>query len=157
MDAILEAHGSLEIPRALLAQEINAMRSQMFQQFGGAAGGHGFLLLLAGLAEVHVEIDETRCADGTTRVQVRYALGRRRPHSQGLDAPRMQMLLERWGFTVRLAANRGQAEEQVRQFGRPDFLLVGVWAPRQLRFERSMKRARPGDPRHCGRGGGSLL
>jgi trigger factor len=38
MDAILEAHDSLEIPRALLAQEINAMRSQMFQQFGGAAG-----------------------------------------------------------------------------------------------------------------------
>jgi Na+/proline symporter/signal transduction histidine kinase/CheY-like chemotaxis protein len=36
----------------------------------------------------------------------------------------MQMLLERWGCTVRPAANRGQAEEQVRQFGRPDFLLV---------------------------------
>jgi trigger factor len=38
MDAVLEAHESLEIPRALLAQEINAMRNQMFQQFGGAAG-----------------------------------------------------------------------------------------------------------------------
>jgi CheY-like chemotaxis protein len=36
----------------------------------------------------------------------------------------MQMLLERWGCEVRLAASRGQAEEQVRQFGRPDFLLV---------------------------------
>jgi signal transduction histidine kinase/CheY-like chemotaxis protein len=36
----------------------------------------------------------------------------------------MQMLLERWGCAVRLAANRVQAEEQVRQCGRPDFLLV---------------------------------
>jgi trigger factor len=35
MDAVLVAHESLEIPKALLQQEINAMRSQMFQQFGG--------------------------------------------------------------------------------------------------------------------------
>ncbi len=38
MDALLDAHASLEVPRALVEQEINAMRGQMFQQFGGAAG-----------------------------------------------------------------------------------------------------------------------
>jgi trigger factor len=35
MDAVLKAHESLEIPKALLQQEIGAMRRQMFQQFGG--------------------------------------------------------------------------------------------------------------------------
>ena len=35
MDAVLKAHESLEIPKALLQQEIGAMRKQMFQQFGG--------------------------------------------------------------------------------------------------------------------------
>jgi len=29
----------LEIPKALVAQEVDVMRNQMFQQFGGAAGG----------------------------------------------------------------------------------------------------------------------
>jgi trigger factor len=38
MDALVEAHESLEIPQALVAREIDAMRQQMFQQFGGAAG-----------------------------------------------------------------------------------------------------------------------
>ena len=38
MDALLEAHQSLEVPRALVDQEIKGMRRQMFQQFGGAAG-----------------------------------------------------------------------------------------------------------------------
>ena len=37
MDAIVAAHTDLELPSALIAQEINAMRQQMFQQFGGAA------------------------------------------------------------------------------------------------------------------------
>ena len=36
MDAIIEAHPSLEIPSSLIAQEIDALRGQMFQQFGGA-------------------------------------------------------------------------------------------------------------------------
>lgn len=36
MDAVLEAHKSLDIPKALVDQEINGMRNQMFQQFGGA-------------------------------------------------------------------------------------------------------------------------
>ena len=36
MDALLEAHQSLEVPKALVGQEITAMRQQMFQQFGGA-------------------------------------------------------------------------------------------------------------------------
>jgi Na+/proline symporter/CheY-like chemotaxis protein/anti-sigma regulatory factor (Ser/Thr protein kinase) len=36
----------------------------------------------------------------------------------------MKMLLERWGCTVRLAANRAQSEQQVYQFGAPDFVLV---------------------------------
>ena len=36
MDALLEAHQSLEVPKALVDQEITAMRQQMFQQFGGA-------------------------------------------------------------------------------------------------------------------------
>ncbi|MFT4520211.1 MAG: trigger factor [Halioglobus sp.] len=35
MDAVLEAHQSVEVPRALMDQEIGAMRNQMFQQFGG--------------------------------------------------------------------------------------------------------------------------
>ena len=38
MDALLDAHQSLEIPQSLIDQEIKAMRAQMFQQFGGAAG-----------------------------------------------------------------------------------------------------------------------
>lgn len=38
MDAVLAAHESLEIPRALLKQEIGAMRQQMMQQFGGMGG-----------------------------------------------------------------------------------------------------------------------
>jgi len=37
MDALLEAHEGVEVPKALLQQEISAMRNQMFQQFGGAA------------------------------------------------------------------------------------------------------------------------
>ena len=36
MDAIIEAHPSLEIPSSLIAQETDALRGQMFQQFGGA-------------------------------------------------------------------------------------------------------------------------
>ena len=36
MDAVLEAHQSLEVPRALIAQEVEVLRNQMFQQFGGA-------------------------------------------------------------------------------------------------------------------------
>ncbi|MBE9537859.1 MAG: trigger factor, partial [Proteobacteria bacterium] len=35
MAAVIDAHESLEIPKALLQQEIGAMRQQMFQQFGG--------------------------------------------------------------------------------------------------------------------------
>ena len=37
MDAVVDAHDSLEVPRALISQEVDAMRGQMFQQFGGAA------------------------------------------------------------------------------------------------------------------------
>ncbi len=36
MDAVLEAHKSLDVPKALVDQEIVGMRNQMFQQFGGA-------------------------------------------------------------------------------------------------------------------------
>ena len=36
MDAVLDAHDSLEIPKALVGQEVGVMRNQMFQQFGGA-------------------------------------------------------------------------------------------------------------------------
>jgi trigger factor len=35
MDAVLDAHKSLEIPKALVDQEVVGMRNQMFQQFGG--------------------------------------------------------------------------------------------------------------------------
>jgi trigger factor len=38
MDALLDAHQALEVPKALVDQEIGAMRNQMFQQFGGAGG-----------------------------------------------------------------------------------------------------------------------
>jgi trigger factor len=36
MDAVVDAHAALEVPRALISQEVDAMRGQMFQQFGGA-------------------------------------------------------------------------------------------------------------------------
>ncbi len=36
MDAVIEAHQSQDVPKALIAQEIDKMRKQMFQQFGGA-------------------------------------------------------------------------------------------------------------------------
>ena len=37
MDAVVSAHETLEVPKALVDQEIGALRNQMFQQFGGAA------------------------------------------------------------------------------------------------------------------------
>ena len=37
MDALLDAHDDLEVPQALVSQEIDGMRRQMFQQFGGAS------------------------------------------------------------------------------------------------------------------------
>ncbi len=37
MDAILELHDDISVPSALISQEIPALRSQMVQQFGGAA------------------------------------------------------------------------------------------------------------------------
>lgn len=36
MDAVLEAYGELEVPSALVSQEVDSLRQQMFQQFGGA-------------------------------------------------------------------------------------------------------------------------
>ena len=47
MDGVLAAHESLEVPKALISQEIGAMRNQMFQQFGGAGG--------AGAADLDLE------------------------------------------------------------------------------------------------------
>ncbi len=38
MDAVVEAHASLDVPTALISQEVEVLRNQMFQQFGGAAG-----------------------------------------------------------------------------------------------------------------------
>jgi trigger factor len=38
MDGVVAAHESLEVPKALISQEVSAMRGQMFQQFGGAGG-----------------------------------------------------------------------------------------------------------------------
>ncbi|CAA0119503.1 Trigger factor [Halioglobus japonicus] len=35
MDAVLEAHNALDIPKSLVDQEVSAMRNQMFQQYGG--------------------------------------------------------------------------------------------------------------------------
>ncbi|MFV0477496.1 MAG: trigger factor [Parahaliea sp.] len=35
MDAVIDAHTSLEVPRALISREIDALRQQTFQQFGG--------------------------------------------------------------------------------------------------------------------------
>jgi trigger factor len=37
MEALSKAHESVEVPRALVAREVSAMRNQMFQQFGGAS------------------------------------------------------------------------------------------------------------------------
>ncbi|RLA48507.1 MAG: trigger factor [Gammaproteobacteria bacterium] len=36
MDAVVDAHEAVEVPRALVEQEIAALRNQMLQQFGGA-------------------------------------------------------------------------------------------------------------------------
>ncbi len=36
MEAVLSRHEALEVPRALIEQEIGVLRNQMFQQFGGA-------------------------------------------------------------------------------------------------------------------------
>lgn len=36
MDALVDAHGDMEIPSALVTRETDALRQQMFQQFGGA-------------------------------------------------------------------------------------------------------------------------
>jgi trigger factor len=38
MDSVSAAHEALEVPRALVQREVEAMRNQMFQQFGGAGG-----------------------------------------------------------------------------------------------------------------------
>ncbi|MEP1471720.1 MAG: trigger factor [Halieaceae bacterium] len=38
MDAVIEHHEALEVPQSLIAQETDALRQQMFQQFGGAGG-----------------------------------------------------------------------------------------------------------------------
>ncbi len=38
MDAVAAAHEALEVPRSLVEREVDAMRNQMFQQFGGAGG-----------------------------------------------------------------------------------------------------------------------
>ena len=38
MDAVADAHKTLELPKALIAQEGESRRQQMFQQFGGAGG-----------------------------------------------------------------------------------------------------------------------
>ncbi|MEJ2532608.1 MAG: trigger factor [Halioglobus sp.] len=38
MDAVADAHKTLELPKALIAQEVDTLRRQMFQQFGGAGG-----------------------------------------------------------------------------------------------------------------------
>ncbi len=40
MDGVVSAHESLDVPKALISQEVGAMRNQMFQQFGGAAGAN---------------------------------------------------------------------------------------------------------------------
>jgi trigger factor len=37
MDAVVDAYGDLEIPAALVSQETDALRQQMFQQFGGSS------------------------------------------------------------------------------------------------------------------------
>ena len=36
MDAMVAAHADLDLPASLIAQEVNAMRQQMFLQFGAA-------------------------------------------------------------------------------------------------------------------------
>jgi len=38
MDAVQQAHSTLDVPKALILQEINALRQQMLQQFGGNLG-----------------------------------------------------------------------------------------------------------------------
>jgi len=43
MDALLDAHQALEVPRAMVQQEISTLRRQMFQQFGGAGADDGNL------------------------------------------------------------------------------------------------------------------
>jgi trigger factor len=59
MDAVLATYEDISVPKALVDQEINAMRQQMFQQFGGApAQGLDLESLLP--AEMFVERAEPR-------------------------------------------------------------------------------------------------
>jgi DNA-binding NtrC family response regulator len=62
----------------------------------------------------------------------------------------MKMLLERWGCTPRLAANRAQSEQQVYQFGAPDFVLVDYHLAEQgngldvlMQLEKSLGKTLP--------------
>ena len=62
----------------------------------------------------------------------------------------MKLLLERWGCTARLAANRAQSEQQVYQFGAPDFVLVDYHLAEQgngldvlAHLEKSLGKALP--------------
>lgn len=46
MDGLLELHDEVQVPKALAAQEIQVLRSQMMQQFGGAPEGMDLASLL---------------------------------------------------------------------------------------------------------------
>lgn len=46
MDGLLDLHGDVEVPKALVADEIGTLRQQAVQQFGGAAGNMDFAQLL---------------------------------------------------------------------------------------------------------------
>jgi len=56
-----------------------------------------------------------------------------------------QRILPRLGSLDVVDSIRNPAEVEVLR-GLPRFVLLGVGAPRSLRFERSSRRARPGDP-----------
>ena len=60
MDAVLAAHESVEVPQALMEQEVEAMRNQMFQQFGGAGGAQDLDLKSLLPDEMFTENAETR-------------------------------------------------------------------------------------------------
>src|SRR5690606_26886145 len=46
MDGVLKVHSDLEVPNALIAEEIKVLRNQTVQQFGGQANGLDFASIL---------------------------------------------------------------------------------------------------------------
>ena len=70
MEALSQAHESVEVPRALVAREVSAMRNQMFQQFGGAGAAQDLDLESLLPAEMFTENAEKRVKLGLVMAEL---------------------------------------------------------------------------------------